>query len=755
MSAALRPSGKPPGRPLRPSDPSRIDVYRLQRRLSGGGPGVQVYLARSPGGAMVTVRTIGGHWACDPGFRTRFTRETAAARAVRHPFIVPVIAADALAATHPGCLWLASPYLPEPSLTTVVQRNGALPRRSVQALGAMLADALATVHRAEMIHGDVAPDKVLLTGDGPRLTGLGIGGAQQEMALAGGGTEGDAGATCYLLSPERAAADPPGPGPAADIFALGCVLAYASSGRPPFRSGSTETVRNRLRFDAADLADVPRSLLEVVQACLARAPEVRPTAAELHRELTTGAEGDGWLPDPFARTVRDHAEERADTPGPVAPPPPSVASAAGAGASGAEASPARSGGRGRSRHRAPVPTRRRLLTAASAGGLFLVGGLTAWLASRSGADADPGGGRSWVLGLHADLSGPGARHGRAQQLGAELAVTEYTVVENPPFDVVLRVVDDSGDPARAAAVAAELAADPAVAAVIGPSAESSAERAAVVYEDERLPFVSLSVGSFSDENSDREYHSLLQARPPTAWQGFALQIYLEEELEARRIGLIDDRTAETYSWELTRALTGALDRDRVGLVPRVVPRGTEDFAPVVAHFMDRGVDTVVYGGHAKGAARLARALRRHGFDGTCLAGDAVLSPEFLDGAGGAGEGWLLIAPFTDPAADPRVAGFTSVFRERFDEAPGPYAAEAYDAARMLLEAVRGMIEDGGTPDLRPGLPGRLKEDSHRGVAKELAFDPAGRYAHGGDGLYLYRVEGGTFRFLGRAPSLAD
>ncbi|WP_345025912.1 serine/threonine-protein kinase, partial [Streptomyces sedi] len=270
-------------RELTPTDPRRIGGYLLLRRLGEGRSGV-VYLARSLRGEPVALKLIRPAYAFDPAFRARFEADVAAARHVGARRLVTVAAAD----TAGGTVWAAYPYVAGPTLDETVATHGPLPPRTVGALGALLAEALTAVHAAGLCHRDVRPGHVQLTLDGPRLTGFG-----------GSGTRiGPPG----FLSPEQAVGGAIPVGPPSDLFALGCLLAYAATGRGPFGEGTPRELLRRAAFDPPDLADVPRGLREVVSACLHRDPLLRPSALDLAREMAPPV-GVGWLPGPLAREV--------------------------------------------------------------------------------------------------------------------------------------------------------------------------------------------------------------------------------------------------------------------------------------------------------------------------------------------------------------------------------------------------------------------------------------------------------------------
>lgn len=721
------------GRPLQASDPRWMGGYRLLRRIGEGSTGV-LYLARSAGGAAVAVRAIRPRHARNAGFRVRFEREVTAARHLSARCVVPVTAAGTTGGAAGGTLWLASPYVPGPSLGAAVAAYGPLPAGTVRELGRMLAGALRAVHGDGLVHRDVKPRNVLLTGDGPRLAGLGT--ARPFEGTPGYG------------SPEQALGVAGGrPCRAGDVFSLGCVLAYAVTGRPPFGTGTDSRLRQRALDGPPDLADVPRSLLELLQACCEADPELRPTPGDLEHELTGSGPGEGvpgWLPEPVAREVAERAALCAVLPGEAQPP--ARGGAAGRDGAGDPSGTRPGGGEGNSGGRGSGPpyrtvSRRRLLGLASTAGALATGGVLAdrVLSGGGGDDKAP----EFTLGLHADLTGPQARYGRGQRSGVIIAFEELQEHGSLPFRLRLKILDDGGVPARAAEAAGELSADPSVLAVIGPTSDAVAG-AAGRYSEAGVPLISLSVGTFGDRSV---YRTLLHARPGTGHSCLCIPDCLTGKLRARRVGLVDDRTAGVYSRETTRAVSATIDRSRVELLSRVLPAGTENFVPLARWLLDREADAVVYGGYADGAAGLADALHSAGFSGSRLATQEARTPRFLRQAGAAAEGWRFLTTYTDPEA-PETAESTAAHRKRFGGTPEPYAAEGYDAARMIVTALRDAAAD-DVPLTRGILLGRLREARHGGVARSLAFDSAGNYAGDGPLAYFYQVRGGRFRYVGK------
>ncbi|MFI8823910.1 serine/threonine-protein kinase [Streptomyces sp. NPDC053431] len=285
--------------PLTATDPRRVGAYRLLYRLGEGGMG-RVYLGRSPGGRTVALKVVHGTIAGDPGFRRRFAREVRAAQSLRGAGTVPVLDADPEAEVP----WLATAYVPGPALSDAVIGHGPLPEQALWRLFFGLAGALAGVHGAGLVHRDVKPSNVLLSQSGPLLIDFGIARSADETALTGTGLV--VGSPGYM-SPEQA--EGRSVGPAADVFSLGAVLAFAATGRGPFGGGSVAELLYRLVHHEPDLDGVGGRLGELARHCLAKRPEDRPTVTELAAASEERAGTGPWLPAPVVAAIAQKAEE--------------------------------------------------------------------------------------------------------------------------------------------------------------------------------------------------------------------------------------------------------------------------------------------------------------------------------------------------------------------------------------------------------------------------------------------------------------
>jgi serine/threonine protein kinase len=292
--------------PLRRWDPEQINGYALLGRLGAGSMG-RVYLGKSAAGRLVAVKTIKIELADEPHFRTRFAQEVAAARRVSGAFTAAVVAADPEA----DLPWLATTYVPAPSLNRLVRTCGPLPVQAVRWLGAGCAEALESIHGAGLVHRDLKPSNVLVSTDGPRVIDFGIARAAERMQLTL--SRGAVGTPAYM-APEQAR-DTRQASVASDVFSLGATMLFAATGNPPYRGETVMDVMVRLATDPPDLTGLPSELADIVSACLQRDPRRRPTSASVLAHLAPGTSGEGRelgpgaLPDPALALIAQYRRD--------------------------------------------------------------------------------------------------------------------------------------------------------------------------------------------------------------------------------------------------------------------------------------------------------------------------------------------------------------------------------------------------------------------------------------------------------------
>lgn len=288
--------------PLAAQDPPRIGPFRLVAVLGRGGMG-RVYLGRAEStGRAVALKTVHGELLADQEFRTRFTREVAAARQVRGDYIAQVVAAD----PHAAVPWLATAYVPGISVEEAVRRFGPLPADSVRVLGFCVARAVASIHEVGLVHRDLKPGNVLLTATGPKVIDFGIARGVAEEGLTRTGMV--AGSPPYMAPEQLRTGDF---GPPSDVFSLAAILHYAATAVGPYGRGGSQEIFARAVMHGPLLDDaVPTNLVPAIRAAMAIAPADRPDAAALGRQLEqyVGEQpGPGWLPGSVLQEILEQA----------------------------------------------------------------------------------------------------------------------------------------------------------------------------------------------------------------------------------------------------------------------------------------------------------------------------------------------------------------------------------------------------------------------------------------------------------------
>jgi len=288
--------------PAQDSLPRKVGPYRVIRKIGEGGMGV-VYLAEDQRkNGQVAIKVLGPAVAGDPSARQRLAREVETMRRVKNRYVAEIIAAD----TDGPSPYIVTRYVHGLTLEDTVRQGGPLQGTALDAIAEGLAEALAAIHAAGVVHRDLKPGNVMIDNGQPVLIDFGIAHVQDSARLTKTGL---VMGTPGYLAPE-VIEGLPSTGKS-DVHSWGATVAYAATGRQPFGTGNYQTIFFRVIEGQAELDGMPQRLLPFVAAALRTDPKDRPSARWLagHLGLPGGAQ---LLMSEMAATRVDGSPTRLD-----------------------------------------------------------------------------------------------------------------------------------------------------------------------------------------------------------------------------------------------------------------------------------------------------------------------------------------------------------------------------------------------------------------------------------------------------------
>ena len=367
-------------------------------------------------------------------------------------------------------------------------------------------------------------------------------------------------------------------------------------------------------------------------------------------------------------------------------------------------------------------------------GAVLAGILVSGCGPRSEEDAN-----TIRIGSVAPLTGPQTHIGKDNENGARLAVDEINaaglVLGGKKVRLELIGEDDQAEPKTATIVADKLL-DAGVVAVIGHLNSGTTIPASKRYHDAGIPQISPSATAVA--YTAQGFKNAFRVMANDAQQGKALGQFAVGKLGAKKVAIIDDRTA--YGQGLADEFEKAAKAAGAEVVARefTTDKAT-DFAAILTNIKGKGADLVFFGGMDPQGGPMAQQMKRLGLNARLLGGDGLQNANFLKLAGADAEGVVASSPGLPLEAMPG----GPAFKARFEAKYGPiqlYAPYAYDAVYVLVEAMKRA--DSAEP---AKVIAALAQTDYQGVTGPLKFDAKGDTV--GGAVTMYEVKNGAWTVL--------
>ena len=366
--------------------------------------------------------------------------------------------------------------------------------------------------------------------------------------------------------------------------------------------------------------------------------------------------------------------------------------------------------------------------------------VAAALLAGCGDKAQQNGGNQVVLiGQVSPLTGPQAHLGKDNENGARLALDEINAagltLGGKKVVLELKSEDDAADPKTATTVAQKLV-DEGVAGVIGHLNSGATIPASRIYSDSGIPQISPSATAVAFTASG--YKTAYRVMTNDAQQGSVLGNFAVTKLGAKKIAIIDDRTA--YGQGLADEVEKAAKAAGGEVVAReyTSDRST-DFMAILTSIKGKAPDLVFFGGMDPQAAPMIRQMKQLGMTAKFLGGDGAQTPKLIELAGADAEGALASNPGLPLDAMPGGSAFKAKFETKYGKIQN-YSPYAYDAVNVMVEAMKRADSSDPAKYLA-----ELPKTDYQGVTGRIRFDAKGDIT--GGAVTLYQVKDGKWQTL--------
>ncbi|NYT37058.1 branched-chain amino acid ABC transporter substrate-binding protein [Allopusillimonas soli] len=371
--------------------------------------------------------------------------------------------------------------------------------------------------------------------------------------------------------------------------------------------------------------------------------------------------------------------------------------------------------------------------------------LAAGLAAMPGYAADT---ETVKLGFAAPLTGPQSHYGEDMKNGLLLALEEANKQniqldgKTAKFELVSR--DDQADPRTAVQVAQQIV-DEDVQGVLGHFNSGTTIPASRVYNDAGLPQIAMAT---SPEYTQQGYDTTFRMMTSDTQQGAADGEFIVKDLGAKKVALIDDRTA--YGQGLADQVAAAVKANGGEVVAREYTNDkANDFTAILTNIKEKQPDVIFFGGLDAQSGPMRRQMVRLGIKAPLMSGEMTRSETFIKLAGDAANGTyasLAGVPLKQMAAGEK---FAADYKARFNKDPGVYAPYAYDGAWNMITAMK----EAGSSDPEKYLPKLASLQRAGATSKNIAYDENGDLKE--IAVTIYEVKDGKWEMVKTMVSKAS
>lgn len=344
------------------------------------------------------------------------------------------------------------------------------------------------------------------------------------------------------------------------------------------------------------------------------------------------------------------------------------------------------------------------------------------------------------LGFAAPLTGPQAHYGEEYKNGVTLAIedanAEKPTIDGKPVKFELVAEDDLADPKAATQIAQKFV-DAKVNGIIGHFNSGTAIPASKIYSDAGIPQVAMAT---APAYTQQGFKTTFRSMTSDTQQGTVMGKFVVEVLKAKKVAIIDDRTA--YGQGLADEFEKAVKANGGEVVKRefTTDKAT-DFAAILTTLKGVSPDAVFYGGADAQSAPMAKQMKRLGLKAPLVSGEMTKTPTFLKLAGKEAEGSIASLAGLPLDQMPKGKDYETRYKARFNADVATYSPYGYDATRVVIEAMK----KANSVEPAKYLPELAKIEYTGVTSSSWAYDDKGDLKDGG--ITVYKVENGEWKVM--------